>query len=345
LESLEKALEEFRRLNREFPGTPAHAAKEPMVVVITEKFRVHWEAEGDRRFNSREWTASIESFDKAKLYADELRSKAIDDKIGKARFQIDQSEILPKARDMRARGDLQGMIDLLEGVPVNSPIRAEALSMIREAKYSLNIQKAQEYYRQGDAENALRILELQEFSGDPDFAALRDKVKGASSALAKGDAAFEKALADIHKMETPHKVVGFEDARRYWNEVKDIESTDSSNAFVRQAERKLYDLTDEKIGGMYFEKAESLLDTGVLRKGREFMDLARQYDPRLGLERLKEWKNAAGKKYNRAINLKNEDEDEARNLLTWILDVLRPGDSEYYEKAQKALAGLPRKGG
>ncbi|MHC4597871.1 MAG: hypothetical protein ACYS47_02595, partial [Planctomycetota bacterium] len=69
--------------------------------------------------------------------------------------------------------------------------------------------------------------------------------------------------------------------------------------------------------------------------------LARKYDLGLGLDKLKAWKKEAGKKYNRAINLINENEKEARKLLTWIIDLLRPGDSEYYEKAVKALAKLP----
>ncbi|MHC5040511.1 MAG: hypothetical protein ACYTHM_24640, partial [Planctomycetota bacterium] len=279
--------------------------------------------------------------EKAKPHADETGVAALDTKISNARFQIEQANILPQARDLKSRGDFQGVLDLLERVPDHSPIYAAAQKLMKDSRYEISIRKARDYYRQGDAENAMRILSEKEFFADPDFSTLREKVRKISDTMARGDKAYADAMKQIQEMEEPVQIQGFETARQYWTEVKNLEAADPTNVFVSQATRKLFELTNEKIGGFYFEKALALLDAKSLRKGRDFLDLARKYDLRLGLEKLKEWKQDAGRKYNQAINLIAEDKKKARALLKWIVDILRPGDTHYYEKAQRALASIP----
>jgi hypothetical protein len=340
IETLKSALIEFKKLERDYGGSRPQKLHEGKISTIVEKFREYFEAEGDRRFQTEDFPTAIESFEKAKEYADGNRVQILDDKIAKAKFRIEQGEILPKARELKGRGEYRELIDLLKDVPENSPIYREAQSMIREARYTLDFDKAKAYYRDADAKNALRVLENKEFYTDPDFTALREKVRKVSTALEAGNQAYADAMKRIREMEDPVDIGDFERARGFWNEVKNLE-TDGSNGFVAQAQRQLYSLTDEKIGGLYFDKAQALLDQGDRKKGRDFLDLARKYDVGLGDDQLKQWRNDAGRKYNEAINLIGEDDDKARTLLRWILDVLRPGDSEYYEKALKAMASIP----
>ncbi|GEM_PF-2039405 len=339
IETLKSAHDEFKKLEREYPGTPAQQEKADMIPRIIEEFRTFYEKEAERRFNSGDWESAIESFEKARRYADETRLQAIDAKIAEARFQIEQSKILPRAREMKAQGRLEELLGFLADVPDHSPAYEEAQRMMRDARFEIRMKKARDYYRRADAETALKLLSEKEFYSDPEFSALRERVRKVSEALEAGNRAFEEAMDAIDQMESPEKVQGFEKARHFWNEVKNLES-DPSNDFVRRAQRNLYDLTNEKIGALYYQKAQALFAEGEMKKGRDFLDLARGYDLTLGLQELEEWKDEAGRRYNRAINMAKEDKDKARELLQWILDVLRPGDSEYVEKARRALAEI-----
>ncbi|MCU0722049.1 MAG: FHA domain-containing protein [Planctomycetes bacterium] len=336
LKTLQEALDEFKRLERDFAGTPAWADNAERVPAIHEEFRRTYEEEGDRRFERGEYSTAIESFEKAKGYAADERLSSLDAKISKARFLIDQSRVLPEAYDLKNRGEWERLIDLLKNVPAASPAYAEAQQMMREGRYQLLLQKLRDGYRRGDAASVDRLAAEKEFFSDPEVASFREKSRRIGEALAAGDAAYEAAMKQIREMEDPEEVKGFGKARASWGEVKNLEG-DPGNAFVAQAERRLNDLTDEKIGSLFYEKAQALLAKSDFRKGRDFLDLARKFDGRLGAREIAEWKKEASRKYNEAINLIGADKAKAREILTWILSVLRPGDSEYFEKAQKAL--------
>jgi hypothetical protein len=336
LKTLGESLDEFKKLERDFPGTPAHADNAERIPAILEEFRKVFEEEGDRRFGGGEYASAVESFEKAKAYAQESRLSTLDEKISRARFLIDQATILPKAYDLKNRGEWGRLIDLLKDLPAASPAYEEAQQLMREARYRILLQKLGEAYRRGDAPSVDRLASEKEFYSDAEISSVRDKARKLAEAIDAGDRALAGALKRIREMEEPEALDGFEKARASWAEVKNVES-DPGNSFVAQAERRLADLTQDRIGGLFFARARSLLDAGDLRKGRDFLDLARKYDARLGAKEIAEWKKEASRKYNEAINLINSDKPRARELLSWILSVLRRNDSEYFEKAERAI--------
>ncbi len=335
---LEKALAEFKKLES-YPKSRAYVLRKDKIPEITRRLYDKYYAMAEARLSSDDWEGAITQFETAKRFAEEKEKNAIEKRIYECRGNITEAKVFDEILDLETRGEIDAALAKVAQVPAESKNARRAEKIKARLDQKVLLRNGRDLFESGQAEAAIKTLSDQAVFSDAEAANIRDKAQKIISALERGDGILKETMEKIRAMEEPQKLSGFDSAREAWSEVKNIVG-ESSNVYWKRAETRMSDLTNEKIGKLYFEKAQALISAESLKKARDFIDLARQYDLSLGTKEIRMWREEAGKRYNQAINLGETDQASAKKLLQWIIDVLRTGDSEYLEKARNELSKM-----
>jgi len=231
------------------------------------------------------------------------------------------------ARDALDRGDYEAARRSLAGIPQDSPYRDEAARLLHRTEADEKYAAALARYNAGDAQGALGMLADQ--TTQPAQALQRhvQAVMGLQAAAADAQAQKE-----------------FVEAERLWLDLLQLE-TDARNAYRRQASAQLDRMPQRRLAraGELAAEAERQFKDDEIEKARELYEKAAAMDPdgQVGLEALQLMREAGRMEYRRALNMMDQNPQEALRLFTRACRLLT-ADDKYYTLASDKKRDMER---
>jgi hypothetical protein len=338
-ERWEDALKWFKKLE-DYPRSRAYKLRKDRVSTLTKKIYMEYKTKGDIQRKNEEWERAIEAYTKARAFATEEEKAELDSLIDGCKDLIEEGRVFDEVLELESQSRIEEALAKLAQISESSRNQIQAERIRKRLMKKKLLVDGRNLYESGQAQAAIRKLSDPLVFSEVEAVSIRETAQKILDALEKGDRILSETKLKIENMDKPSKLTGFESAREEWFKVQRMAGVPGE--YKKQAETRLGDLTNEKIGRMYYDKAQVLIREEKLGTARDFIELAREYDLSLGSKQIRLWREDARKKYNIAINLTDSDKVRAKELFQWIVDALRPGDSEYYEKARKELAKLNR---
>jgi tetratricopeptide (TPR) repeat protein len=232
-----------------------------------------------------------------------------------------QAELIRSAEQSLTGKRFDQAEQALRRIPPDSPYTAEAARLLARTKSANQLEQARRLYNAGDtraAATALSALVTDEAR------ALELRVKSVTTLY---DSA-RKAQQEMRLVE----------AERLWRELVATEP-DPANKDRQEAERELGEMTARRAqhARELEAQADALYKDGQFEKARELYDQAGTMDPegKAGQAALTRMQEQGRNDYRRALNLVDNDLQEALRLLTRACRLLTPDDKYYTWAADK----------
>lgn len=268
----------------------------------------------ERAQNRQDWEQAQEVGNTIVKYFSDSGGK-FEDKLEEYERYAEHAKTMEAARSALEDDQYERALQRLEDIPDDSPYSSEMERLRQRAKIGGELQRATELYNEGDAEAALDTLDKMDVQGAD---TLRRHIQEVMNMF---EQARETQEAD-----------DLADAQELWEEILELE-TDRDNFYRRRAGRALEGMEEKRKNAArkLVQKAEQMYREEEYSKSRDLAEEAQDVDPddEIGEEHLEKLKKQGRMDYRRALNLIDNDPEEAITLLERAIDLLSPDDKYY----------------